>query len=311
MIHRLAVIFVGLLLVGASASAQMLMLNYGGGAGGGGGSSYQGPGDIVSNAQIFLGLRAYSNAIVVAGTHKLINASRSSDSHTCDVIVGSNGGLGQTANCSTGADNGLTANAFCNATTCVVVTIYDQISTHDATQATPANRPTLTFSCLGGGPCMTFGTSQALVEPTTLTFAQPLTLTLAAKRTANFTLQGTLTGSNGTQPEVGGSAVANTWFMYAGVQVNIGTTVSDSVWHTFNFLFTGASSVANVDGTEVTTSPSTAGVNGTIFIGNGNWNGTVTEVGIWPSGFNGTQRTNMCRNIQSYYGGGANFGATC
>jgi hypothetical protein len=270
-----------------------------------------GPGDVVPSAQVvYYGLRAYTAAIAAAATHKLINISRASDSHTCDIIVATNRGLGNTANCSTGGDNGQSASGFCNATTCVVVTLYDQVATHDMTQATNANRPTLTFNCLGGLPCMTFGTNQALVQSAPTGSSQPLTFILVGKRTAQFTAQSTVAGANGAQPEVGGASSANTWIMYAGSVANV-ASVSDSVWHAFDFVFNGASSIANTDGTEVTTNPSTNVVNATMFVGNGNWNGTVTEFGMWASGFTGTQRTNMCKNQQAYWGGGGNFGATC
>lgn len=55
----------------------------------------------------FYALRAGSAAIAAAGTQKIVNLRRASDTHTCDVIVATSGNLGLTANCSTGGDDGM------------------------------------------------------------------------------------------------------------------------------------------------------------------------------------------------------------
>ena len=68
--------------------------------------AYTGPGDIVASATAWYGLRAYNAAIVTTGTQALVNLRRSSDNHTCDIIVMASGGLGNTGNCSTGGENG-------------------------------------------------------------------------------------------------------------------------------------------------------------------------------------------------------------
>ena len=108
--------------------------------------SYTGVGDIQAFTAYY-GLRAYSAAIVTAGTQALVNVRQNSNSHTCDIIVSGTGGLGLTANCSTGGDNGQSASSFCG-TTCFVTEAYDQTGNgHNLTQATTADQPTLVFNC--------------------------------------------------------------------------------------------------------------------------------------------------------------------
>ena len=71
-------------------------------------SSYQGPGNVQSGALVWVGTRAYSGASA-AGHGKIANVVRASDSHSCDFLAATNGSVGNTANCSSGGDNGQSA----------------------------------------------------------------------------------------------------------------------------------------------------------------------------------------------------------
>jgi hypothetical protein len=109
---------------------------------------------------------------------------------------------------------------------------------------------------------------------------------------------------NPNGPVVAFSAAANTMDMFAGTFQHF--SASDSAWHAFNAVFNGASSVANVDGTEtvLSGSPGTTGlanVNG-FGIGVNMIAAKFAEGGIWPVGFTATQRTNMCHNQYAYWG---------
>ena len=73
--------------------------------------TYSGPGDVQSGAIVWVGTRAYNSAYA-AVNGPLVNAVRSSDSHSCDFLAAANGGVGNTANCSTPGDNGQTASAW-------------------------------------------------------------------------------------------------------------------------------------------------------------------------------------------------------
>lgn len=98
----------------------------------------------------FWGVRAYTSAEALAGTAKLVNVIRASDSHTCDVLVSSStGGLGLTANCGTGGDDGQTLASFLTATTGKVVTIYNHVGGGCDMTVTAAARPAMSLSPVG------------------------------------------------------------------------------------------------------------------------------------------------------------------
>lgn len=140
--------------VGNSASPQTIPVTVTGG-------SYSGPGDVVTGASLFYGLRAYNSTIAAAATAKLIKVRNTSTSETCDVIVATSGGFGNVANCS-GSSNGDTVAVFCalSGGSCTVATWYDQIATYNVTQATTANQPSLMLSgCLGTSPCIVYNGS--------------------------------------------------------------------------------------------------------------------------------------------------------
>jgi hypothetical protein len=110
---RLALAVLAFTLLCVPASAQLTATGVGGGDfGPSSGGSYTGPGDIVSGATSWYGLRAYSAAIAAAATQKLINIRNIATSETCDVIVATNGGFGNVANCS-GSSSGDTVAVFC------------------------------------------------------------------------------------------------------------------------------------------------------------------------------------------------------
>jgi hypothetical protein len=54
---------------------------------------YQGPGDVLSGAAFWYGLRGYSCAYAGPGTNKAVNIRRASDSNTTDVVILANGSL--------------------------------------------------------------------------------------------------------------------------------------------------------------------------------------------------------------------------
>ena len=86
-------------------------------------SSYVGPGDVVSGAAAWYGLRGY-NAAYSTGSNPAVNIRRASDSHTCDLLVTSAGAIGNTANCSTGGDNGQSAASFAGTAATCTGTIF-------------------------------------------------------------------------------------------------------------------------------------------------------------------------------------------
>ena len=212
----LSVLCAALLAIGPAAEASITTTGAGKPvAAGGGGGGYTGPGDVVSGAAVFYGLRAY-NATWADGAHKAVNIKRASDGQTCDVLLTTSGGLGNVTACS-GSGSGA-ASAFCASDTCTVVTWYDQAGAtpHNATQATQANQPTLNFSCLNGGtlPCLQFSGAQWLLN-SAATNVQPVTASAVAERTGTFTT-GVIMGLNSSQLSFGG---ANTLGVFIGARL--------------------------------------------------------------------------------------------
>jgi hypothetical protein len=264
---------------------------------------YNGPGDVVGGAAAWYGLRAY-NAAYAASNGKLINISRASDSQTCDILAVSNGGFGNTANCS-GTANGQPAATFCNGTTCTIAEWYDQTGNGiNLTQATVASQPTLTLNCLGVLPCATFvfqGDASS-GSPTTTTIG---TVSGVAQRTSNLTSFSSLLGAVNGNTIAGWANASNTAITYQGT-TGITQTAADNAWHAFQWIYNSTSSLANVDG--VSGTPGSAGSaswNTPINIGLDNGNsllGQAVEVGLWSVAFNSEQISTMCHNQFNYWG---------
>ena len=67
--------------------------------------TYTGPGDIVSGATVFYGLRAYNAAAALPGTTKAVNVRRASDNANLDILILPDGNLDvETANAFAGVD---------------------------------------------------------------------------------------------------------------------------------------------------------------------------------------------------------------
>lgn len=282
-----------------------------------GGASYTGPGDVVSGATAWYGLRAYTAAIAAAATQKLINIRNIATSETCDVIVATNGGFGNVANCS-GSSSGDTVAVFCaeSSSSCAVTEAYDQTGNGiNATQATAADQPALTLSCVGSLPCMT-GTGSAhgwLSSSAMTSITQPDTISVVAKFTATNQTY-VFTTNNGNQ-FLSHFTSANKYYCYAGA-TGLTPTVPDNVLNAVNWTVNNTSSVCNVNGTE-NSGTSGSAVTGTFITlmassnaGAASMVGSFYDGGIWASSFTSTQRTNVCENQQAYWGAG-NFGATC
>jgi hypothetical protein len=277
---------------------------------GGGGGGYTGPGDQVSGALVWYGMRAYSSAIAAAATQKLIKIINIATSETCDVIVATNGGFGNVANCS-GSSNGLTPTAFCalSSSSCNIVTWYDQ-SGHgvDVTQATANERASLLISCLNSLPCANFqnGQTDFYTSATNIgTSAQPFTMTSVAIRNNSFSTEQDTIAVTSTPVVLGFSSTTGLGDIYGGSTATF--TASNSAWHVIQGIFNGASSIANVDNTQTTglsAGTNTVTANPVIF-GQNNFSnfflGEMVEGGIWGGGFTTGQQTNMCHNAFTYW----------
>lgn len=253
------------------------------------GSSYVGPGDIATFAYWY-GLRAYSGA--KAGT-KCIRVIRASDSTQTDINSLSNGALDIS-----------TLTTFLAATTGKIVTFYDQVGSADATQATGASQAVMSLTA---GPASTvtsqFAGSQSYnATVSALGGVQPLSFSMVAERTSNFTAYNAVlnvasgSGDFGALFDANANSIAG---YFGGV---IGQTGLDSAYHAVQGLASGTSSLINIDGTLSPVLNWGTGVATTSFtLGNGSvggLNGNFNEGGLMAgdqsshfSALNTNQRT--------------------
>lgn len=278
-----------------AASAQLLTT----GAGGAALAGYQGPGDVISGAIAFYSCRAYNAA--AAGT-KAYRIVRASDSTQTDINSLANG------KCDTS-----TPATFCNATTCKVVTWYDQSGALacagsvacDVTQATDANRPSLTLSALNGWPCATDSGPTGVVLETSVNLvqAQPFSFSGIGERTGAFTSAQRFWNSNASATNFGWRTTTNTVGTQSGTMT---ATASDSAYHVFSYVTNnGGTSTLVVDGAATTGTLGLAPLSAHLDFfndasGSGDpMNGNLCEAGFWPIGFNATQYGNINTNMHS------------
>lgn len=265
-----------------------------------GGGGFSGPGDVVSGA---LAWYSCSRGYNTADTANACNVCLPADSVCADITL-SAGFAVVPGSLST-----------CNITTviCTVKTAYDKSgNSRNATNATIANRPTFRPAMASNGcpttslPCMLFtaASSQLLTAATpTVTQAQPITMSIVYIRGANTGDVSFLGGTLGFLIPTGQIQ------MFAGSSAFV--TAANGSWHAAQLVFNTTSSAGYVDGSATTSlsvgSGSPSGL--TIGIGNAavsaNLDGSLAELGYWPSGFNATQAGNM--NTNQHGANGYNF----
>lgn len=264
-------------------------------------ATFTGPGDIVSGAIMWYGLRGYSAAVAATGTQKAVNIRRASDSATSDIVILTTGDLAVA-----------TATTFCNATTCFVTKIYDQSGANkcsaaacDVSQATAAQQPQLLLSggAAAGKPYIKFvrASSQVLISGAPSVTAQPYSISVVATRTGSVTSFQNLVGS--ANIVIAFTTSANTMSGYAGA-VAPSIAAADSAWHAGNVNITNAAGVIYVDGANASGNPST-GVLGTTAINISQTNfleGGIEEGGIWNVGFAAGDAGSMNSNQHTYWG---------
>jgi hypothetical protein len=236
--------------------------------------TYVGPGDVVSSASAWFGLRAY-NAAYATGLGKIANICNPSDAACADVFSNASGNL------NLGTIGGVTcANSV---TVCTIKTLYDQSGTLqcsgaacNATQATIANRPTLQLNCFGGTKfCGSCGATTRMDSATATTINQPYTYVAFGLRPGSATGP-ILTNTDGTTfTRVIYFSAANTAAIFSTTSAT--ATATDNVSHALLGMFNTSSSKMVVDGA------STAGL-----VGAGNSTGfwtICTDTGTHLTGF--------------------------
>lgn len=176
--------------------------------------------------------------------NKAVSIRRASDATTTDIGFTPYGDFDLT-----------TATVFCAATTCSIVTWYDQTAgtAHDLTQATVANQYALVFNCLGVNPCMqATAATQTHISATNVTPATGvLTFGTAGNRAAGTGACNWARQNAGNNRFIGQSAVANSWLVL-GSSGSVAATASDGSWHSGIGVINTASSALMIDGTNTT-----------------------------------------------------------
>ena len=275
--------------------------------------SYQGPGDIVSGALAWGSCARVYNASLASTSTSLCDLVDSVSGAAVGTLRGSAAGTVDLSAYFSGSVTPAAACAAAGGGACRVSKVYDQIGgTAGWTNATNGQRPILTFSAQNGLPGMT-GTAAGntnLTTVATFTRAQPWTQVMVAKRTANFTTSQSLMGSSGAFNHCTSfTSSANTaGFSSDGVSTITQGSVTDSNFHAIQVVAdTSPNSVLAVDGTETTGNAGTGAFSSNTSrimrcSGGLSMDGVFLEGGLWPAGFNGTQRTNMNSNLHGASG---------
>lgn len=254
---------------------------------------YAGPGDIVSGAKCFWGLRAYTLALV---GNTVIRLRRDSDNAEQDFATITGGGLDLSS-----------ITSFKGAAGLFVVTLYDQLlgSFTDLTNSTAATQLQFILNGLGSKPVIRSTTGLFVRSGSDITMTQPFALSIVGKRTGGFTSDGKLLGStDGTL--VGWTTISNT--MTVGAKgTNYNVSAADNTWHAAQFTANGASSDLNIDGTVNTGNVGSGNMGGggdrvDFNLPTRDFIGDFVEGGFWDNGFTSGQSSSMSANQHSYWG---------
>lgn len=183
-------------------------------------------------------------------TDKAINIVRASDSATLDI-----GFLA-------GMPNKAAETTFCNATTCKLVTVYDQCGSNNLTQATDGNRFTRQTAPNTFG---SWNVSQATAATQThaggsnITPATGLvTMATVANRSVGTGICG-FVRENGNNNKLQARSAATGWALAGGTSGFLNAANADAAWTAGIGVIAGASSFFNTNGTEVNTGTSPTG----------------------------------------------------
>lgn len=260
---------------------------------------YQGPGDLVTSGGVaWYGLRAYTAAIAAAG-NKIIRIHRINDDQQCDLRADSAGGLGRTVNCEQNISNQQAPETFCNATTCVVVALYDQIGSNDLKQSITSSQPTLTFNCLGSAACITLVGVQQFISLNSVTLAQPLSVVVAALYNGTDSNTDLTLSENGDAVQVGFNAfTADVIYGYAGTILS--STGNTPIFHVIQFIANDPTSRLTINGTNTSGSAGTNAFSTQLTLGA--MNGQFVEGGIWKQALTPGQQSSITNNTRTYWG---------
>lgn len=266
-------------------------------------AAYTGPGDIVSGAAYWYGLRGYSAAYASPGTNCAVDIEDQSGANplTCIHIL-SNGNLDVATI--------ITWVAAHSVTTIKISQLYDQTGNGiHLVQATLANMPVLVLSGLGSLPLISFTGSSTQVLQSSFnaapTEAQPFTMSAVFKNTNSSYAGGWFAASSGSGSMFLGNNGANTVDLQCGSDT--ATTATDNAFHSVQAVGNGASSTVKIDsGSLNTVSAGTSSAGQTIILGGDQFSnrmtGNILEAGLWPSAISSANQTSLSSNQHTYWG---------
>jgi Alpha-L-arabinofuranosidase B, catalytic len=256
---------------------------------------YSGPGDIVSGATAWWGLRAYSSAAIGGNA---VRFRRDSDNAEQDFATIAGGGVDLAA-----------IATFKGAANLFFAKLYDQTGNgRDLTQATAGTQPRFTSSApVTSLPAIDGASAAGYMETAAITLPQPFTYSTVARAPSGFQVLGYNAGS-GLEQIRHNAGAANQWDLVGTVSaIAVGGT-TDNVWHTAQGIFDDPSSDFVIDGTSNTGAIGTGGFSAAAFgllaagAGTVPWAGYCAEFGIWPIAFSAGQKTGMDANQAAYWG---------
>ncbi len=291
----------------ALASDTLPLLGAGGKVSPTRGAGYVGPGDLISGAILYYGLRAYSAA--KRGT-AAINVCLPLDVTCGDMMTDATTGALVVSTLS---------GVACNNTVsiCTIKIWYDQSGSLactgapcSITTALAANRATLVVPGAANGcsavtlPCAAFTASSAVVSSAAVSsLTAPYTLSSIAVRTSGTSYSALLTfngGNDGLYYGTGASKVN----LFAGADHL--ANQADGSWHAVQALSNGASSSLNVDGVQTTftaTARNLSTLDGLGTDGAGDpLTGKISEEIAWATPISAGNITAMNSNQHTYWG---------
>lgn len=265
--------------------------------------AYTGPGDIVSGASVFYGLRGYTAAYASPGTN---NAIRLTDgSATQDIVILPSGDL-----------DVATASTFLSGHTGVYIDrLYDQTGGGALliNNGNTAITNSLVLNFINGHPaikCIHSANGSFTTSSTSPAVAQPFTISTVVQRQGSFS-SNNLVLSSASSPYMNLNIAASQTMQLSPGTTALTATITDSVTHIVQAVYNNTSSVLNIDNTEVTGGAGTVGITAnTLWVGNdafndGSLDGYILEIGIWPSAFTSGNRSSMYSNQNAYWFGTA------
>jgi hypothetical protein len=263
-------------------------------AGGSPPPSYTGPGDIVSGALGWWGLRAYDAALATAGANAVLLCT-ASDALCTTIHVTSTGGL---------SASNITTSTCGSITTCTAKTLYDQSGNGlDETQTTIANRATFNPTGIGGTlPCLVSNANTIYTVSGFPNTVPPLSIVSGASSDlAGF--EGVMSAAS-QEIQFRGSDVVE---FSLGSLLDSTAVTANTMYRIIAYSDVSGNGTILVDGSSTTGSVGTFNSGTSITImSNANYSsvslvGNFVELGYWPTQLSSGNASSMDANLHSYW----------